>query len=41
LGLQRVTYEEAVKLGLPAGKFLDGVGAMQFLDMEQCVTVRF
>jgi hypothetical protein len=33
LGLQRVTYEEAIKLRLPAGELLDGMVAMQFFDM--------
>ena len=35
LGLQRMTYEEAIKLRLRAGELLDSVSAMQFLDMKR------
>src|ERR1700730_9611732 len=35
LGLQRMTYKEAIKLRLPAGELLDRVSAMQFLDMKR------
>src|SRR5580704_5147922 len=35
LGLQSMTYKEAIKLRLPAGELLDSVSAMQFLDMRR------
>ena len=34
LGLQRVTYEEAIKLWLAAGELLNCVRAVQFLDAK-------
>ena len=35
LGLQGVTYEEAIKLRLPAGELFDVMRAVQFFDMKQ------
>jgi hypothetical protein len=35
LGLQGVTYEEAIKLRLPTGELFDIMRAVQFFDLKR------